>query len=194
MRRQLVLMVCCTLLSRLMAAQQVASPSTLCWRARPVEYCRATILTNAGGYLVSGPASGPGAVADWGVLANVGARTAVGASVFASQSRYGFELGPAVHYRRWLGPDQSIDLALGTPLFSSDGAVAVAPYGLVKYNPVHWAGLAVRPEWRRGSYNGQPYSFVISVGVEFGWIPGSVMTVAGGVAAIALLSSTSNSN
>lgn len=194
MRRQLVLMGCCALLSTLMAAQQVASPRTLCWRARPVEHCRATILTNAGGYLVSGPASGPGAVADWGVLFNVGARTAVGASVFASQSRYGFELGPAVHYRRWLGSDQSIDLALGTPLYSSEGSVAVAPYGLVKYNPVHWAGLAVRPEWRRGSYNGQPYSFVISVGVEFGWVPGSVMTVVGGVAAIALLSSTSNSN
>lgn len=192
MRRQLLLMVCCMLLSRLITAQQVASPSPFCWRARPGESCRATILTNAGGYLVSGPASGPGAVADWGVLFNVGARTALGASVFASQSRYGLELGPAVHYRRWFGPEQSIDLALGTPLYSSDGSVAVAPYGLVKYNPVHWAGLAVRPEWRRGSYNGQSYSFVTSVGVEFGWIPGSVMTVVGGIAAVALSSSSSN--
>lgn len=194
MRRQLVLIVCCALLSTPMAAQQVASPSSLCWRARPMEYCRATILTNAGGYLVSGPASGPGAFANWGVLVNTGARTAFGASVFASQSRYGFELGPAVHYRRWLGRDQSIDLALGIPLFSSAGTVAVAPYGLVKYNPVHWAGLAVRPEWRHGSYNAQPYSFVISVGAEFGWVPGAVMSVAGGIAALALLSSTSNSN
>lgn len=190
MRRELILMVSCALLPTWMAAQQVARP--VCWRARPMENCRAVILTNAGGYLVSGPASGPGAVADLGVLFNVGARTALGASVFASQTRYGFELGPAAHYRRWLGPDKSIDLALGTPLYSSEGSVAVAPYGLVKYNPVHWAGLAVRPEWRRGSYNAQPYSFVISVGAEFGWVPGSVMTVIGGVAALALVSSSSN--
>jgi hypothetical protein len=70
--------------------------------------------------------------------------------------------------------------------------VAVAPYGLIKYSPVHWAGLAVRPEWRRGSYNGEPYSFVIFVGVDFGWVPGAVGTVAGGVAALALVGSTSN--
>jgi len=177
-----------------MAAQQTVSPSTFCWRARPTEHCRAIILTNAGGYLVSGPASGPGAVADWGVLVNTGARTALGASLFASQTKYGFQLGPAVRYRRWLGPHQSIDLALGTPLYSSEGDAAVAPYGLIKYNPVHWAGLAVRPEWRRGSYNGQSYSFVISVGVECGWVPGFAMTVAGGVAAAAFLTSSSNSN
>jgi hypothetical protein len=114
MRRRFVLVACCMLLSTPMAAQQTVSPGTFCWRARPMEHCRAIILTNAGGYLVSGPASGPGAVADWGVLVNAGARTALGASLFASQTRYGFLLGPAVHYRRWLGPHQSIDLALGT--------------------------------------------------------------------------------
>jgi hypothetical protein len=191
---QFVLIVFCTLLSRPVAAQEVVSPGTLCWHARPIEHCRAMILTNFGGYLVSGPASGPGAVADWGVLVNVSARAALGASLFASQTRYGFLLGPAVRYRRWLGPNQSIDFALGTPLFSSDGDAALAPYGLVKYNPVHWAGLAVRPEWRRGSYNGQTYSFVISAGVELGWVPGFAMTLASGAVAVALLSSQANSN
>jgi len=40
MRRQLVLMVCSTLLARLMAAQQVAGPGTFCWRGRPADGAR----------------------------------------------------------------------------------------------------------------------------------------------------------
>jgi hypothetical protein len=189
MRRQCLLILFCTLLSNPLAAQQAVSPCTLCWRARPIERCRAMILTNFGGYLQRSTIPGGEplrVVADWGVLVNVGARTAVGASLFSSfDSGDGVILGPAVRYRRWLSPTQSIDLALGTPLYTSDYETVLAAYGLIKYNPTHWVGIAVRPELRRETSsdftNGRRSSFVISAGVEFGWIPGLATTVASGV-------------
>ncbi len=169
-----------------------AGSCTLCWRNRPIEHCRAMILTNFGGYLQRSTIPGGEplrVVADWGVLVNVGARNAVGASLFASfDSADGVILGPAVRYRRWLSPTQSIDLALGTPLYTSDYEAVLSAYGLIKYNPTHSVGFAVRPELRRHTssdfaYNGHSStrsSFVISAGVEFGWIPGFAMTVASG--------------
>jgi len=150
------------------------------------------ILTDFGGYLVSGTPGGGGlnirAVADYGVLVNLDARSAIGATLFASLSRNSeFVLGPAVRYRRWLGPSQSIDLALGTPLIGS----APAPYGLVKYNLTHWVGLAVRPELRRETVvivcNGvsctdaRQTRFLMAAGVEFGWLPGLTLTLTSGI-------------
>ena len=169
-----------------------AGSCTLCWRNRPIEHCRAMVLTNFGGYLQKSTISGGEplrAVADLGVLVNVGARNAVGASLFVSyDTGVGIILGPAVRYRRWLSPTQSIDLALGTPLYTSDYEAALSAYGLVKYNPTHWLGFAVRPELRRhtssdfgtGSASTRT-SFVISAGVEVGWIPGSALAAASGV-------------
>ena len=168
-----------------------AGSCTLCWRNRPIERCRAMVLTNFGGYLQWSTIPGGEplrVVADWGVLVNVGARNAVGASLFVSfDSGDGVILGPAVRYRRWLSPTQSIDLALGTPVYTSDYEAELSAYGLIKYNPTHWVGLAVRPELRRQTSsdfdNGNSStrsSFVISAGVEFGWIPGLAMTVASG--------------
>ena len=161
---------------------------TLCWRGRPIERCRVMILTDFGGYLQWSTISGGEplrVVGDWGVLVNVGARNAVGVSFFTSyDSGDGLILGPAVRYRRWLSPTQSIDLGLGTPLYTSDYEAALSAYGLIKYNPTHWVGFAVRPELRRQTssdfYNGDSStrsSFVISAGVEFGWIPGLALTV-----------------
>lgn len=212
MRRQCQFILLCTLLSEPVAAQQGVSPGTLCWRAQPIERCRTMILTNFGGYIVSGsqPLGGDGAsvraVADYGVLVNVGARSAVGMSLFASLSRNGdFVLGPAVRYRRWLGSRQSIDLALGTPLIgTADGSTPppLAPYGLIKYNPAHWVGLALRPELRRNRFvnicNGNSCTdarhsrFVMSAGVEFGWRPGFAMTVVSGVVGLLVLRSIEN--
>src|SRR5437867_10412546 len=71
----------------------------LCYRARPRPACAAFVLTNFGSYLVLGrdetgdtPLRG---AADWGLMVNVGTRDAVGASVFASLDRLGFEIGRA---------------------------------------------------------------------------------------------------
>src|SRR5438034_2647716 len=129
-------------------------------------------------------------MADWGALANVGPRQAVGASFFASLDADAFVLGPAVRYRRWIGADQSVDIALGTPVVSSDYGPTLSPYGLVKWNPAHWVGIALRPEVRRpvttcdqsGCRSGS--RFVGSAGVEFGWVPGLSLTFPGSVTAL----------
>jgi hypothetical protein len=197
--RSWLLILFCTLLSEPVAAQQAVRPSALSWRAAPRESCRAMILTNFGGYMESSTISGGAGlrvVADWGVLANVGARTAVGASFFSSyDGTDGFILGPAVRYRRWLSSSRSIDLGLGTPMYTSGYEGVFSPYGLIQYNPTPWVGLALRPELRRVTStdfckgNSCTRSrFVMSAGVEFGWVPGFALTAAcGGVTLLTLL-------
>ncbi len=203
MRRQCLLILFCTLLPNPVAAQQ-ADSCTYCWRARPIDRCRVMILTNFGGYVESATIAGGAGlrvVADWGVLVNVGARTAIGASVFSSyDGTDGFILGPAARYRRWLSSSQSIDLALGTPLYTSGYEGVLSPYGLVKYNPTHWVGLAVRPELRRVTSsdfcNGSSCiesRFVMSAGVEFEWIPGFAMSVASGIVGLIALAAVAAS-
>ncbi len=198
MRHLLQLILLGTLLSAPAVAQSTSEPRAVSWRGGPIERCRTMILTDFGAYVVSGTPGGGGlnvrAVADYGVLVNLDARSAIGATVFASLSRNSeFVLGPAVRYRRWLGPSQSIDLALGTPLIGSNPA----PYGLIKYNLTHWVGVAVRPELRREtivivcdafSCTDAPRTrFVIAGGLEFGWIPGLSLTVASGVVGLVLV-------
>src|SRR5205085_358967 len=98
------------------APAQEAQPS-FCYRARPKSVCSAFAFTNFGTYLVLGSDITSGdtplrAVADWGVMANVDSRNAIGASVFASLDRLGVGVGPAVHYRRWV-PGLTLTAASG---------------------------------------------------------------------------------
>jgi len=149
-------------------ADRQAAP--LCYRARPKPACSAFILTNFGGYLVLGGDESNDTplreVADWGVMANVSARDALGASVFASLDRLGFALGPAVRYRRWLSSLASLDLAVGTPLVTGAGNMQTGSvFGLVRWSP------------SRGR---------VSLGVEFAGVPGLALTTAGGIATLLL--------
>lgn len=172
-------------------AAQGSGPASLCWRAGSIERCRAIVLTNFGSYVESGTPGGGGlnirAMADYGILVNVGERSAVGGTLFASLGRNSeFVLGPAVRYRRWLGSRQSIDLGLGTPIIGS----GPAPHGLIKYNITNWVGVALRPEYRRdivvnvcdggGCTDARRSRFVVAGGVELGWIPGFTATVVSG--------------
>lgn len=52
------------------------------------------------------------------------------------------ELGVFVRYRRWLGRDQSLDVAFGTPVMGNS-YTRTSPYGLVKWNLNRWIGVAV---------------------------------------------------
>jgi len=179
-------------------------PTPLCYRARPKPACSAFILTNFGGYVVTGdfPA---GVVVDWGWMANVSTRDAIGTSVFASfdPSPLRFRLGPAVRYRRWLPPSGSFEVAVGAPLVgplgSTNDDVRGAVFGLVKWSPNQWFAVAARPELvhRPVFFCGGPTNTCTSevqwrgrapLGVEFGWVPGLALTVAGGVALLALAS------
>ncbi len=177
-------------------------PTTpLCYRARPKPACSAFVITNFRGYLVLGGDQVNDTpfreVADWGLMANVGTRDALGGSVFASLDRLGFALGPAVRYRRWLSSSASLDLAVGTPLVT--GATNIqggSVFGLVKWSPNDWFAVAARPELLRQSvflgcgptmcnYDVQSRGRV-SVGLEVGRLPGLVLTVTGGVATLLL--------
>jgi len=130
--------------------------SSFCYRARPKPECSAFAFTNFGTYLVLGSDIKSGdtpvrAVADWGVMANVDSRNAIGASVFASLDRLGFGVGPAVHYRRWLSSTASVDVAVGAPLLAAtDNLQSGSVFGLVRWSPNHWFALAARPELVRG--------------------------------------------
>src|SRR5437867_176223 len=55
-------------------------PTPLCYRARPKPACSAFILTNFGGYAVTGDFP-VGVVVDWGWMANVSTRSAIGTAV-----------------------------------------------------------------------------------------------------------------
>jgi len=181
------------------APAQEAQPS-FCYRARPKPACSAFAFTNFGTYVLLGSDNASGdtplrAVADWGVMANVDSRNAIGASVFASLDRLGFGVGPAVHYRRWLSSTASVDVALGAPLLAAtDRLQSGSVFGLVRWSPNHWFALAARPELVRGSvFLGcgpttcsvpVQSSMRMSVGMELGWVPGVTLTAASGIAAI----------
>jgi hypothetical protein len=172
--------------------------SSFCYRARPKPACSTFAFTNFGTYLVLGSDIKSGdtpvrAVADWGVMANVDSRNAIGASVFASLDRLGFGVGPAVHYRRWLSSTASVDVAVGAPLLAAtDDIQSGSVFGLVRWSPNHWFALAARPELVRGpvflgcgpSGCDTPVRsrMRMSLGMELGWVPGLTLTAASGIA------------
>jgi hypothetical protein len=162
------------------------------WHARPGGYSKVIILTDFGAYYVAVPGDSYARfVGDWGLLLNIGESDGIGLTCVASIDPYDATLGPEVRYRRWLGQDQSLDIAVGLPLVSNH-SLGVSPYGLVKWNFFHWVGFAVRSELRRrvihefvpGGPGGFSYrdretsQFHLSAGIEFGWWPGSSLTVA----------------
>jgi len=172
---------------------QLRSSNGLSFHARPGPDCKAFLFTNAGGYLRLGSSNGGGllrGIADWGAMVNVTPRNAVGGSWFVTADEDEFTMGPSLRYRRWFERGGSLDLSVGTPIANSDGDVkAGSVFALVKYNPVHWFGLAVRPEYLRRtefsctqtcteytSSSGRVYA-----GAEFGWYPGLFLTLGAGI-------------
>ena len=196
--RQLTLLFIALLLAWSEPAPAQGAP--LCYRARPRPACSAFVFTNFGAYLVlsqDGTNDTPfREVADWGFMANVTPRDAVGASVFASLDPLGFGLGPAVRYRRWLPPSGSFEVAVGTPLTRTND-IRGAVFGLVRWSPNHWFAVAARPELvhRPVFFCGGPTNTCTSevqwrrrvpLGVEFGWVPGLALTAASGFTIVGL--------
>lgn len=177
-----------------MLSAQASDPTPpSCFRSRPLPRCRAFWLTNAGGYVNPiGTTNGETAFrvnVDWGLMVNTSARAAVGVSALIMLDADEFTVAPAVRYRRWFSADRSLDLAIATPISTGDlkrGSVL----GMIKYNPDHWLGVALRPEYvRRDVFNCGPVtcqhrvvtSARLYTGVEVGWFPGLTLSVAGGV-------------
>jgi hypothetical protein len=168
------------------------SADSPCYHARPKPACSVFFLTNAGVYIQS-PRGGGGTplrgMVDWGVMANVSPRHAIGASWFVTLDQDDFTTGPVLRYRRWFEHNRSLDITLGTPVAASQ-LKSGSLLGAVKYNPVHWVSFGVRPEYLRYSdYICGPAncaqslrtSVRVAAGAEIGWAPGLVLSLGGGV-------------
>jgi len=167
----------------------------ICYRARPKPACSGFLFTNFGTYVTLGGTQPGGTplrlVADWGAMVNVGRHNAFGLSVFPSLDENTFQVGVAARYRRWLRGSSSLDLAVGTPLVSSNGMPG-SILGLAKWNAGDWFGFAVRPEVAREEIwlgcdssvcrNEVRNHLRVSAGMEFGRVPGAVLTGLGVVA------------
>jgi len=118
-------------------------------------------------------------------------RCAIGASWFVNFDQNGASTGPVARYRRWLTSRASLDIAIGTPVaagtaFGSDGLLQPGSVlGLLKYSPVPYLGIAVRPEFiRRQDFLCDTMNCVeqittagrIYAGVEFDGMHGVVTT------------------
>jgi hypothetical protein len=182
-----------------LAALLVATPAAVvqaqhsCFLPRPAPQCSVFFITNAGGYIkpVGGDASSPFRVmVDWGIMANTTPRHAIGASWFVTLDEDELTTGPVIRYRRWFDGRRSLDVALGTPIAGGSGDVRTGSMlGMVKYNPVPWFGVAIRPEYlRRRTFNCSPgpgctqyttTSARLYGGVEVGQYPGLALSLAG---------------
>ncbi len=147
-----------------------------CWVARPAPACRAFVVTSFGPYTRLGSGSGAPRrlLADWGLMVNVSHRDAVGLSYAASVDMdAAFEAGPAVRYRRWLGERGAVDLAFGEITLSGNHLSGHSLFGMVKYSPASWFGVAVRRS-----------AFGTTAGVELGGLAGFVVTLAAPIIAL----------
>lgn len=168
----------------------------LCFRCRPYPECRAFFVTNSGGYFQLGARRGANpmrAIADWGAMVNLSSKDAIGGSWFVTVAENELSTGPVLRWRRWLGPTQSLDFAVGTPVAGGNLARPGSVLGLVKYNPVYWFGIAARPEMVRyddeyicddaGCRTVSGTKARLYLGAEVGELPGLVLGASAGVVA-----------
>ena len=177
-------------------AQEVERPSGLCFRARPRPRCQAFFITNAGTYVTPSARSGETpfrGIIDWGFMSNSGPGHAFGVSWFVSLDKDEWAMGPVLRYRRWLAGERSLEVALATPV--SRGQIQPGSVlALVKYNPVRWGGVGLRPELIRARsftcgttctertvYSGRVYA-----GIEVGEVAGLSLSIGGGVGVLLL--------
>jgi hypothetical protein len=187
--------------------EPVAEEPALPCFAHPSPKCSYFILTNAGGYVKLGSSNRFMALWDLGFLVNVGAYDAVGGSWFLTyeyDDNEVFSTGAVVRYRRWFTKNRSLDVGIGPLLGRLDEKVKVGSLvGFVKYNPVHWFGVAIRPEYVRQTedlyydpitgfgYWGKKHTVTyrhVYAGVEVGSVPGlSLALVSLGVGGLFVL-------
>jgi len=152
------------------------------------ENTRVVILTEVGIHLTSVGEGGRG-LATNGLLIKTGTADAVGiALAYSLDQEQGS--GTEIRYRHWFNRDQYIDAGIGFPngRASSGFEWAASPSLLVKWNPVEWFGLALRPEYRRTikgktrieggqriHYMAEEGKWSLSGGIEFCGKPGAII-------------------
>ena len=113
-------------------------------------------------------------MADWGILFTTSPHGAFGASYCASMDERGkFEGGPALRYRRWLGPQRALDVAVGWGgEAEGEHSSQFSVLGRVTFMPRPWIGFTVGAGHHRAL-----------VGVELGSTPGLVASAIGAMIA-----------
>ena len=174
----------------------LAGPNTLpsrgtCFRGRPQLECRAFFVTEWGWALRFGDQTrqyGHNSYWTWqlGWMRNVGARTALGASLFlgAETDRFdqsGLTLGVKARYRHWLKPKVALEVGAG-PAFGG----WLITHASVAYGD--WVALEVQAEPGQKVYGER--SFATYAGVRFGSYPGTVLGIAAPLAALITLAAS----
>jgi hypothetical protein len=119
-------------------------------------------------------------------MRNVGARTALGASLFlgAETDRFdqsGLTLGVKARYRHWLKPKVALEVGAG-PAFGG----WLITHASVAYGD--WVALEVQAEPGQKVYGER--SFATYAGVRFGSYPGTVLGIAAPLAALITLAAS----
>jgi hypothetical protein len=157
------------------------------WDEQPKTLHSVLYLANLGAYWLAVPSDKAGirGVADFGALLVVGTNDAIGVSVFASSDAANlFNAGAGFRYRRRVDSRQSFDFGIGMPLYGESSLTdyTASVYGLVKWNPSPWFGIALRPELRKVggpqyefawpnytvTKRNDPYRLFLSLGIEIG--------------------------
>jgi len=81
--------------------------SGLCWRARPAPRCSWFLVTEFG------VSSHGGLTIEYGLMANLGRRSAVGGAVTFGEDESFRRTGLTVRYRRWLNPHLALESGAG---------------------------------------------------------------------------------
>ena len=169
---------CLTLAAPSLDAQGTSSTAAhrTCFRARPLAECGGFWITEFGVAQPLGESDYGLPLFTWevGGMKNLGAQTAVGATVLLEQSGLGYgRVGVAPRFRYWATEDLAVDLSAGV---TSTGWIGRAGVSFADY-----VGASIQAE--RNSYTyGRPTT-TWYVGARLGAIPGAVADVA----AIALL-------
>jgi hypothetical protein len=95
-------------------ATEPAKRGGLCWRARPAPRCSWFLITEFGLSALGRPDSyGPRMDVELGLMANLGAHSAVGAAWLLSGDESHERRGFTVRYRRWLSPRLALEAGAG---------------------------------------------------------------------------------
>lgn len=97
-----------------------AEPKPLCFRGKPLQACRAFALTefSLAAWIGEKPPgeNPPAAVAEFGLMRNLGRRSALGGSFSVDVGHQEVIAGLALRYRYWFNSTIAFDAGLGTPI------------------------------------------------------------------------------
>jgi hypothetical protein len=187
--KSIVTMIATVLITGAAQAQDTSRPGPIAWGGGFGDDYKAVVLTEAGIHVTTAPGHAR-LITTVGMLGKTGSSDAVGLAMFLSGDEhlaYGFE----ARYRHWFGPHHFIDAGVGVPVYvENEGLAGIkSPYMMVKWSPVDWFGIALRPEYRSEEYPthtvdtdgqwhygmGERGKWYLSGGVEFNGKPGLVI-------------------